>query len=190
MLRLLPALAGLLLASSPLVAQVGLGSPAQTVVLSATKHGSVRVGLPNGSSAALAGNLGFGPNDLAPVAIETAWNLDPSVTSAVSLVAYFQVPAAALTGQGTAIPSSAVSARLQGAGHAAFAPFTGGAVTVGGSTAGVAGATLLVFSQPVMVGASTGARTDQLQVRIDLTGWTVLPPGRYQGTLNLSAITQ
>jgi hypothetical protein len=35
-----------------------------------------------------------------------------------------------------------------------------------------------------------GERTDQLQMRIDLTGSPALPPGTYAGTLNLVAITQ
>ncbi|HEU5042354.1 MAG TPA: hypothetical protein VFT84_16110 [Gemmatimonadales bacterium] len=190
MLRSLPALAALAVATPPLAAQVGLASSTQTVVLTAAKQGSVRVALPGGSAATLAGSLGLGPNDFAPVAIETTWDLDPSVTSAVSLVAYFPVPAAAFTGAGTAIPSSAVSARVPSAGQPGFAPFTGAAVGAGNASAGVTGGTVLLFSQPVTAGGATGTRTDQLQVRLDLTGWTALPPGPYQGTLNLLAITQ
>jgi hypothetical protein len=188
MLRILAALAGVLLAAPPLDAQVGLASSAQSVVLSATKLGSVRVRLPGGSSAALPGSLGFGPNDFTPLAVETAWDLDPSVTSAVSLAAFFEVPAAAFTGPGTPIPASAVSGRTSGAAQAGFTPFTGGPVTAGEITAAVPGGTLLVFSQSVTAG--TGSRTDQLQVRIDLGGWTSLAPGQYHGTLNLLAITQ
>jgi hypothetical protein len=189
MLRPLAAVASLALAASPLPAQVGLASSARTVVLTATKPGSVSVALPGGGSATLSGDLGFGPNDLAPVAVETAWDLDPSQTSAVSLVAYFQAPGAAFTGAGTAIPSSLVSAWMQGVGSG-FVPFTRGPVDAGGATAGTAGGTVVLFSQPVTAGASTGIRTDQLLVRIDLSGWTSLPAGQYRGTLNLMAITQ
>jgi len=89
MLRPFAAFASLALAASPLDAQVGLASSARSVVLTATRHGSVSVALPGGNSATLPGALGSGPNDLAPVAIETAWDLDPSQTSAVTLVAYF-----------------------------------------------------------------------------------------------------
>jgi hypothetical protein len=145
MLRPLAAVASIALAASPLSAQVGLASSARTVVLTALKHGSVSVALPGGGSATLAGDLGFGPNDFAPVAVETAWDLDPSETSAVSLVAYFH---------------------------------------------GMAGGTAVLFSQPITAGSSTGTRTDQLHVRIDLSGWTSLPAGQYQGTLNLMAVTQ
>ena len=188
MLRPLAALASLALAGPPLAAQVGLASSAQPVVLAATKHGSVSVALPGGSAATLPGGLGLGPNDFSPVAVETAWDLDPSQTSAVSLVAYFHTPAAAMTGAGTTIPSSVVSARLPAAGG--FARFTGGPLGANGVTAGTAGGTVVLFSQPVTPGAAAGTRTDQLQVRIDLSGWTMLPAGHYQGTLNLLAITQ
>ena len=178
------------LAASRLDAQVGLASSARAVVLTATKHGSVSVALPGGTSANLSGDLGLGPNDFAPVAVETAWDLDPSQTSAVSLVAFFQAPAAAFTGAGMAIPSSAVFARMPGPGGAGFVPFTGSPVAAAGATAGAPGASVMLFSQPVTTGASTGIRTDQLQVRLDLSGWTSLPAGQYQGTLNLMAITQ
>jgi len=190
MIRTLPALAGLALLGAPLQAQVGLASSAGTLVLSATKQGSVSVALPNGSSATLAGGLGPGPNDFTPVPIETAWDLDPSRTSAVSLVAYFAAPGAALISGAAAIPSSALWGRVPTGSPTGFAPFTGGPLSAGGSEAGVAGATLVLFSQPVSSTMASGRRTDQLQVRIELTAWPELPAGTYQGTLNLLAITQ
>lgn len=190
MIRILPALACLALLAAPLPAQVGLASSARNVGLTATKPGSVSVGLPSGGVATLPGSLGIGFNDFAPLPIETAWDLDPSRTSAVSLVAYFQAPAAALTGPGAAIPSSAVWARVPTGSPTSFAPFTGGAVQAGGAAAGSTGATLVLFTQPVSGSAASGKRTDQLQVRIDLTGHPELPAGAYQGTLNLLAITQ
>jgi hypothetical protein len=108
----------------------------------------------------------------------------------VSLVAFFQAPEAALTGPGAMIPSSAVWARVPTGSPTAFAPFTGGAVQAAAAGAGVTGATLVLFTQPVSGAPAAGRRTDQLQVRIDLTGRPELPPGAYQGTLNLLAITQ
>lgn len=186
MIRTLPAVALALLAT-PLEAQVGLASSGHTVVVTATKHGSVSVVLPSGGSATLSGSLGTGPNDFAPLPIETAWDLDPSRSSAVSLVAYFQAPEAALTGGGATIPSSAVWARVS---PTSFMPFTGGAVQAGTTAVGATGATLVLFTQPVTGSAAAGKRTDQLQVRIDLTGRPELPVGTYQGTLNLLAITQ
>ena len=91
-------MAVLALLASPLDAQVGLASSAHTVVLTARKHGSVGVALRPGASAPLAGGLAEGANDFAPLPIETAWDLDPSTSSAVSLVAYFQAPETALAG--------------------------------------------------------------------------------------------
>jgi hypothetical protein len=96
MVRLLIALAGLALLASPVAGQVGLASSAHTVVLTATRHGSVRVALPGGSSATVPGSLGYGPDDPAPLAVETAWDLDPAATSAVSLVAFFTEPGVVL----------------------------------------------------------------------------------------------
>jgi hypothetical protein len=190
MIRMLPALAAGALFAAPLAAQVGLASSARTVVLTGTKQGSVRVSLPAGNSATLAGSLETGPNDFAPLPIETAWDLDPSGTAGMALVAYFQAPHAALAGPGATIPSSAVLGRMPTGSPTAFAPFSGAAVGAGGTAAGVAGATLVLFTQPVSAGAASGRRTDQLQVRIDLTGRPEPPPGSYQGTLNLLAITQ
>lgn len=148
MIRPLVTAVGFALLAPPVVAQVGLSSSAQTVVLTATKHGSVRVALPLGSSSALPGSLGLGPNDVTPLAIETAWDLDPSSASAVTLRAFFRAPAA-----------------------------------------GTAGGTVVLFSQPV-TGGGAGRRTDRLEMRLDVGGWTARPPGPCQGTLNLLAITQ
>lgn len=189
MLRILPALALAVLAA-PVEAQVGLASSARNVVLTATKLGSVRVTLPAGGSATLPGSLGAGPNDFAPVPIETVWDLDPSQTSAVSVVAFFQAPGAALSSGSSVIPSSAVWGRVPTGSPTSFAPFTGGTVSAGPAAVGVAGATLVLFSQPVTLAAAAGSRTDQLEVRIDLAGGPELPAGHYQGTLNLLAVTQ
>ena len=153
MIRPLPLLVVLAPLAAPVAAQVGLSSSARTVVLTATKPGSVGITLPGGSAATLPTALTLGANDFAPLPIETSWDLDPSRTSAVSLVAFFQSPGAALV-------------------------------------AGVAGGTLVLFSQPISVESAAGRRTDQLQMRIDLTGRPDLPAGRYQGTLNLLAVTQ
>jgi hypothetical protein len=190
MIHSLPTVVFLALLAAPLPAQVGLASSARSVVLTATKHGSVSVGLPSGGAATLPGSLGLGLNDFAPLPIETTWDLDPSRTSAVSLVAFFQAPEAALSGPGAAIPSSAVWGRVPTGSPTSFAPFTGGTVQAGGAAAGANGATLVLFTQPVSSSAASGKRTDQLQVRIDLTGRPELPAGGYQGTLNLMAITQ
>lgn len=68
-LRPLAVLTGLAAAAAPVAAQVGLASPAQSLQLTATRHGSVGVGL-------------------ASVSIDMAWDPSPGHTSAVTLVAY------------------------------------------------------------------------------------------------------
>jgi hypothetical protein len=114
MVRLLIALAGIALPASPVVGQVGLASSGHTLALTATRHASVHVALPGGSGAPLPGSLGFGPGDLAAVAVETAWDLDPSATSALSLVAVWPGTAPAGTAGGSVLfsrPAGAAGAR-------------------------------------------------------------------------------
>ena len=153
-----------------------------TVALSATKVASVSVSLPGGSSATLPAALVTGPNDFTPIPVATAWELDPRRTAAVALVAYFEQPARALAGPAAVIPSAAVFGRVPTGGPKTFTPFTGGPVTAGG--------TLVLFTQAISDANAVGGRSDNLQVRIDLTGTPELPPGSYTGTLDLLAITQ
>jgi len=181
---------GLQLLAAPLVAQIGLASGSQSVQLLATKRGSVGITLPAGTAATLPGELVAGPNDFAPLPVVTSWNLDPSRTASVRLVAFFDAPARALATELGAIPASSVFGRVPTGGPKSFAPFTGGQVVAGGGMLGVAGATLVLFAQPISGGNAVGTRTDELQVRIDLSGMPDLPPGTYTGTLNLVATTQ
>lgn len=171
-------------------AQVGLASRTATVALTATKTASVSLSLPGGPSATLPGALVTGPNDFAPIPVTTAWEVDPQRTAAVSLVAYFQQPARALASTGAAIPASAVLGRVPSGGPKAFAPFVGAPVSAGSAVAGAAGGTLVLFTQPISDANTIGRRSDNLQVRIDLTGAPELPAGSYSGILNLLVITQ
>jgi hypothetical protein len=184
------ALAALALWPAPLGAQIGLASATAAIALSATKVASVSVSLPGGSSATLPGALVTGPNDFTPLAVHTSWDVDPAHTAAVALVAYFDQPARALVGTQAAIPSTAVLGRVPTGGPKSFAPFTGPAVTAGGDMAGTAGGTLVLFTQTISDANALGGRSDDVQMRIDLTGAPELPAGSYTGTLNLLAITQ
>jgi hypothetical protein len=47
-----------------------------------------------------------------------------------------------------------------------------------------------LFTQPISEVNAIGGRSDNLQVRIDLTGVRELPAGSYTGILNLLVITQ
>jgi hypothetical protein len=182
-------LTALALWAAPLRAQIGLASATSAVALSATKVASVSVALPGGSSATLPGALVTGPNDFTPIPVSTAWEVDPRRTAGVALVAYFGQPARALTGP-TAIPAAAVLGRVPTGGPKSFTPFTGDAIAVGSVLAGATGGTLVLFTQAISDANAVGGRSDNLQVRIDLTGAPELPAGSYTGTLNLLVITQ
>ena len=181
---------GLQLLAAPLAAQIGLASGSQSVQLLATKRSSVGIALPAGATATLPGDLVAGANDFAPLPVVTSWNLDPARTASVRLVAFFDAPARALAAALGTIPASHVLGRVPTGGPKSFAPFTGGPVATGGGMLGSAGGTLVLFAQPIAGGNAAGSRTDELQMRIDLSGLPDLPPGTYTGTLNLVATTQ
>lgn len=181
---------GLQLLAAPLVAQIGLASGSQSVQLLATKRSSVGIALPGGAAATLAGELVTGPNDFAPLPVVTSWNLDPTRSASITVLAFFETPARALAAELGAIPASHVLGRVPTGGPKSFAPFTGGPVSAGAGVLGAMGGTLVLFAQPISSGNPFGSRTDELQVRIDLSGMPDLPPGTYTGTLNLVATTQ
>ena len=54
---------------------------------------------------------------------------------------------------------------------------------------GTAGASLSLFTQPVLGYSKTGTQTIDLQLQLDLVG-RVLTAGSYSGTLNIRAVTQ
>jgi hypothetical protein len=161
-------------------AQVGTTSNVAAVALTATKAATLSV-TPTASTATLASITdGSNANNFTPVSLTTAWNL--TAGSSVRLVGWFATPAQALANGSDFIPSSRVEGRV---GATAYAPFSGAPV----GSVGVAGGSLELFSQSVGVGTFFGSRTDQLDLRLDLTGVTTLA-GDYTGTLNLQAIVQ
>jgi hypothetical protein len=170
----------LVFSASGAMAQVGLTSNLATVALTATKNATLTVS-PNASTATLASITDNSTaNNFTPVSLTTAWNL--TAGSSVRLIGWFATPAQALVNGTDLIPSSKVEGRV---GATAFAPFTSGAV--GG--VGVAAGSLQLFSQAVAAGSYFGSRTDQLDLRLNLTGTTTMA-GDYTGTLNLQAIVQ
>jgi hypothetical protein len=181
---------GLQLLAAPVLAQVGLASGSQSVQLLAAKRSSVGIALPGGTAAVLPSDLVPGPNDFAPLPVVTSWNLDPTRSASVTVLAFFEAPARALAAELGAIPAGRVLGRMPTGGPKSFAPFTGGPVSTGTGVLGTMGGTLVLFAQPVSSGNAFGSRTDELQVRIDLSGMPDLPAGTYTGTLNLVATTQ
>jgi hypothetical protein len=159
-------------------AQVGTTSNIPTIALTATKQATLTV-TPTTSVATLPSITdNSNANVFTPVSITTAWNL--SAGSSILLMGWFATPAQALANGANFIPSSRVEGRLNAT---AFTPFTGAAV--GG--VGVAGGSLMLFNQGVI--SFFGTRTDQLDLRLDLTGATAMA-GDYTGTLNLQAVVQ
>jgi hypothetical protein len=169
-----------LVSSETARAQIGLTSNIATVALTATKNATLTV-TPGASVATLASITDNSTsNDFTPVSLTTAWNL--TAGSSVRLIGWFATPAQALVNGTDFIPSSKVLGRVNAT---AYAAFTGAAV--GG--VGVAGGSLQLFSQAVAAGSYLGTRTDQLDLRLDLTG-TTTTAGNYLGTLNVQAIVQ
>jgi len=169
-----------LVSATPVLAQAGLTSNVATVSLTATKDPTLTVS-PNASTATLASITdGSNANNFTPVSLTTSWNLTGGTS--VRLIGWFATPAQALANGTDFIPTSRVEGRV---GATAYAPFTNPAV--GG--VGVAGGSLQLFSQSVGAGSFFGNRTDQLDLRLDLTGATTVA-GDYTGTLNLQAVVQ
>jgi hypothetical protein len=177
------ALAGatlLTLAATAAQAQANLQSNLATVALTATKNSTLTVS-PASATATLASITdNSNANNFSAVSVTTDWNL--TAGTSVNLVGWFGTPAQALANGTNFIPSSRVEGRVNAT---AYAPFTANGV---GAT-GVAGGSLTLFSQAVGAGSFLGTRTDQLDLRLDLTGTTTVA-GNYTGTLNLQAIVQ
>jgi len=176
----------LLLAITSLVAvgtaqaQVGTLSSVTSVTLNATQASTlvVTANTPASSIASIAAGT---TTEFAPaVNVTTAWNLTGGAN--VQLVGYFGTPSQALASGTNYIASNLVEGRI---GAAGFAPFTGPAV---GGVAGVAGGSLVLFTQAL--GALAGTRTDDINIRLNFTGQPAPAAGSYIGTLNLRAVVQ
>ena len=121
-----------------------------------------------------------------PVVIQTAWNLNPGQTNTVNLVAYFSLPAQAMVGGSTLIPSSRVLGRMT-----TGLPTTFTAITQNGiGGVGSAGGSLHLFAVTIDGTNKNASRTDNLDLQLNLVGFPPLPAGVYAGVLNLRAVTQ
>ncbi len=149
------------------------------VVLTATLLESITVtALPS----AVAFNLTSGTttDGATPVVITTAWVLGATRTN-VKLYGSFASSSAALTdGNGNDIPSANVLGQVTTGSPTSYTAFT--ATTPFGAS----GAGLMLFSQGITAVNLTGNRTDNLNLRIDLTTLDV-PAAVYVGTLNIQA---
>ncbi|HYF40189.1 MAG TPA: hypothetical protein VD930_10905 [Gemmatimonadales bacterium] len=171
----------LALRASELPAQV------QVISLAATAPSNLTVLVTSGAVQTMAGVADNAVNNFpAPVVIQTTWNVNAGQTNTVDLVAYFSVPAQALVGVGTQIPSSRVRGRMATGLPVTFTAFSQNGV--GG--VGSAGGSLRLFSVGINGSNKASARTDNLDLQLDLVGFPPLPAGSYVGVLNLRAVTQ
>lgn len=159
----------------------------QVISLAAAAPSTLTVTLQSGAVQTIAGVTDNAINNFpAPVVIRTDWNVSPGQTNTVNLVAYFSIPAQAMTGGAVQIPSSRIQGRMTTGLPAVFTPITqnglGGVGTAGGS--------LRLFSVNIGGGNKNSFRTDNLDLRLNLVGFPTLPAGAYTGVLNIRAVTQ
>src|SRR5688572_27503300 len=84
-----------------------LSAQAQVITLAAANAGQLIVTVQSGAVQTLAGATDNAVNDFpAPIVINTDWNVKQGQTNTVNLVAYFTLPAQAMVGGTTQIPSS------------------------------------------------------------------------------------
>jgi hypothetical protein len=164
-----------------------LSAQAQVISLVAAAPSSLTVTVISGASQTIAGVAdGVATNFPAPVVIQTAWNVKPGQTSTVNLVAYFSVPAQAMTGGSTQIPSSRILGRVTTGIPIAFTAITQNGM--GG--VGSAGGSLQLLGVNISGANKSASRTDNLDLRLNLVGFPPLAAGVYAGVLNLRAVTQ
>ena len=157
-----------------------LNSNVASVVLTATLLESLTVSaIPSSVTFDLA-PAGEAPGS-SPVTITTTWILG-ATRATVNVHASFSSSTVALTdGLGHNIPSADVFGQVTTGQPTVFTAFsqTG--------PFGAAGADLKLFSQGVGVVNLTDFRTDNLNLKIDLTNAPTIPAGVYAGTLNIQA---
>ena len=164
-----------------------LSAQAQIISLAATASSTLAVTVMSGAAQTIAGVTDNAVNSFpAPVVIQTDWNVNPGQTNTVNLIAYFAIPAQALVGGITQIPSSRVLGRMLTGTPTTFTAIAqngiGGVGTVGGS--------LPLFALTITGANKNASRTDNLDLQLDLVGFPALPAGAFVGVLNLRAVTQ
>ena len=166
-----------------------LGAPV-TISMAATQPGQITVTVQSGGVQTIPNLL---PNAInafpAPVQVFTQWDIRPNTGSALSLVAYFSVPSQALTTGAANIPSSRVEARMTTGSVPTFTPINGNGV----GTVGTAGGSIVLWTNGCFATSNAAAcrrssRTDQLDLRLNMTGVPALATGTYSGTLTLRAV--
>jgi hypothetical protein len=164
-----------------------LSAQARIISLAATSPPDLGLVVTSGSVQTIVGVTDNAVNSFpSPVVIQTLWSFNPGQTNTVNLVAYFAVPAQAMVGPTTQIPSSRILGRMTTGLPTTFTPISQNAF----AGVGTAGGSLLLYSMSINGGNKTSSRTDNLDLQLDLVGFPTLPTGAYAGVLNLRVITQ
>ena len=163
--------------------------PAQTQIISlaAAAASALTMTIQSGGTQTIAGIADNAVTNFpTPVVILTSWNLNPGQTNTVELVAYFSLPAQAMVGGSTQIPSSRLLGRMT-----TGLPTTFTAITQNGiGGVGTAGGSLHLFSVNIGGPNKNASRTDNLDLQLNLVGFPPLAAGSYAGVLNIRAVTQ
>ena len=164
-----------------------LSAQAQIISLAAVAPGALSVAVTSGAVQSIPAVVDNAVNNFStPVVIQTSWNVKPGQTNTVNLIAYFSLPTQALSGGTVQIPSSRILGRVTTGLPVAYTAMTQNAL--GG--VGSAGGSLQLFSVNVTGSNKNAARTDNLDLQLNLVGFPPLPAGAYAGVLNLRAVTQ
>jgi hypothetical protein len=164
-----------------------LSGQARIISLAATSPSGLSVVVTSGAIQALTGVTDNAVNNFpSPVVIQTTWSVQPGQTNTVNLIAYFTVPAQAMTGASTQIPASRILGRMSTGLPTTFTPITQNGV--GGF--GTAGGSLRLYSVAISGSNKNSGRTDNLNLQLNLVGFPTLPAGTYTGVLNLRVVTQ
>jgi hypothetical protein len=164
-----------------------LSAQAQIISLAASAASTLTVTVTSGAVQTIAGVTDNAVNSFpSAVVIQTAWNVNPGQTNTVNLVAYFTIPAQALVGGATQIPSSRVLGRMLTGTPTTFTTISQNGI--GG--VGTAGGSLRLFAVNIGGGNKNTSRTDNLDLQLNLVGFPALPAGSVTGVLNLRAVTQ
>ena len=164
-----------------------LSGQARIISLTATSASDLSVVVTSGAIQALPGVTDNAVNSFpSPVVIQTTWSVNPGQTNTVNLIAYFSVPAQAMAGLTTQIPSSRILGRMSTGLPVAFTPITQNGV----GAFGTAGGSLRLYSVTISGSNKNSGRTDNLDLQLNLVGFPALPAGAYTGVLNVRAVTQ
>jgi hypothetical protein len=164
-----------------------LSGQAKIISLAATALGDLSVTVQSGAVQTIPSITDNTVNNFsAPVVIQTSWDVNPGQTNTMNLMAYFSVPAQAMVGGSTQIPSSRLEGRMTTGIPVAFTALTQN--TVGG--VGSAGGSLRLFSVNINGSNKIASRIDNLDLRLNLVGFPALRAGNYTGVLNLRVVTQ